>query len=274
MMYNHRECIWITHNGMKREKRHKEILTLLDERDRIDVEELAVFFNVSTATIRRDLFIMSEQGLVRKVHGGVAKFQTAHENLFATRSLQSVNQKIAIARYATRFVETGDTLFTNAGTTTALFARELVKVSNELMVITNSAEIAHEYWNNGQGDNRVYLLGGYYNGDEIETNGISILEQIERFRADHAFLTVGTVHAMQGFMDYRLEAAAIIKVMMQQARRTTVLADSSKLDQVALVSIFELGAVDRLVTDSLPSEQLADALAEASTQLHIAEPVG
>ncbi len=256
---------------MKREKRHKAILSLLDERERLEVDELAAHFDVSAATIRRDLFIMSEEGLVRKIHGGVTKFQTAQENLFATRTSQFVEQKTAIARYATQFVEPGDTLLTNAGTTTAIFASEVVKTTRRLMAITNSAEIAHNYWNNRAGDNRVYLLGGLYNGMEVETNGTPILEQIQRFRADHAFLTVGTISSIHGFMDYRLDAADVIKAMAQQARRTTILVDSSKFEQIALVTVFDLSDADRIVTDTHPGEQMMAALDEAGTQLHIAD---
>lgn len=256
---------------MGREKRFRTILTLLDEQERVNVEALAAHFDVSPETIRRDLSTMSEQGLLRKVYGGAVKFQSAQENSFALRTQQSAIQKTLIAQYAVRFVKPGDSLFLNAGTTTTIFARELVKHLDELIVITNSSQIAHEFWNNGQSRNQIYLLGGQYNAAEVETLGGMTVEQIRQFHADHAFLTVGSVNAAQGFMEYRVELAEINRAMAAQAQLATVLIDSSKLDRMALVTSCTLEMIDRLVTESPPSDTLAQALKEAGTQAHVVE---
>ena len=256
---------------MKRQTRFRTILALLDERERVNVEDLAAHFDVSPETIRRDLSTMSEQGLLRKVYGGAVKFQSAQENSFALRTKQYADQKMVIAQYAVRFVQPGDSLFVNAGTTTAIFARELVKYVDHLIIITNSPQIAHAFWNNGQSENAIYLLGGDYNGAETETLGTTVVDQIQRFHADHAFLTVGTLNAVQGFMDYRIITAEINRTMAKQAQRTTVLIDSSKLDQMALITTCSIHEIDRLVTDSSPSDTLTTALKKAGTQLHIAE---
>jgi DeoR/GlpR family transcriptional regulator of sugar metabolism len=253
----------------KREKRFSRILALLDEQERVDVEELAQFFEVSPETIRRDLSTMYEQGLLRKVHGGAVKFQSAQESPFALRTQQYAAQKTSIAQYAIRFVKPGDSLFINAGTTTTIFARELVKQIDELIIVTNSPQIAHEFYNNGQSRNKIHLIGGTYNGAEIETIGGTVVAEILRFRMDHAFITVGAVNAMMGYMDYRVEAADVTRTMVSRAKRTTVLADSSKLDQIALVSACSLEEVNRLVTDAHPSETLTAALQEAGAQLFI-----
>jgi DeoR/GlpR family transcriptional regulator of sugar metabolism len=256
---------------MKRENRFQTILALLDERERVSVEDLAAYFEVSPETIRRDLATMSEQRLLRKVYGGAVKFQSAQENPFALRTQQYAAQKTLIAQYAARFVKPGDSLFVNAGTTTTIFAKELVKRVDHLIVITNSPQIAHEFWNHAQSENTIYLLGGSYNGAEIETLGTTVVDQVQRFHADHAFLTVGSVNAVQGFMDYRVETAEMNRMIVRQAQRITVLSDSSKLDQMALITACALHEVDRLVTDSAPSDTLSAALQRAGTQVHIAQ---
>ncbi len=258
---------------MKREKRFQLILTQLDEQGRVSVDDLAVHFKVSPETIRRDLSTLSEKGILRKVYGGAVKFQSAQENPFTLRAQQYAEQKTLIAQYAIRFVNSGDSLFLNAGTTTTIFARELAKQVENLFVVTNSPQIAHEFWNDGQTNHKIYLLGGYYNGAEIEVLGLSVITAIQQFRTDHVFLTVGAMNAVQGFMDYRIETAEINRIMVQQAQRTTVLIDSSKFDQTALVSAIPLDAVDRVITDLQPSDLLAKALEEADIQLHLAEPL-
>lgn len=260
--------------SVKREKRLSRILALLDEQERVDVEELAQFFEVSPETIRRDLSAMSEQGLLRKIYGGAVKFQSAQESPFALRTQQYAAQKTSIAQYATRFVKPGDSLFLNAGTTTTIFARELVKQVDELIIVTNSPQIAHEFYNNGQSRNKIHLIGGTYNGAEIETLGSTVIAEMQRFRMDHAFITVGTISASMGYMDYRVEAADVTRTMVSRAQRATVLADSSKLDQIALVSACGLEEVNRLVTDSPPSDTLITALQEANIQLFVTGYIG
>lgn len=260
--------------SIKREKRFSRILALLDEQERVDVEQLAQYFDVSPETIRRDLSTMSELGLLRKIHGGAVKFQSAQESPFALRTQQYAAQKTGIAQYAARFVKSGDSLFINAGTTTTIFARELVKLVDGLIVVTNSPQIAHEFHNNGQSHNQIYLVGGTYNGAEIETIGAAGIVEMQRFRMDHAFITVGTINATMGYMDYRVEAADVTRTMVSRAQRATVLADSSKLDQMALISACSLEAVNRLVTDSPPSDNLLSALQEAGTQLYVTGFIG
>ena len=259
---------------MKRDKRLQIILNLVDEQEHVEVETLAEHFDVSAETVRRDLNTLSEQGLIRKVHGGAVKFQSAQENLLSSRMNHNLAQKISIAQYAAQYVDPGDSLFLNSGSTNVIFAKELTKLVDNLIIITNSFSIANEFWNKGEGHHRIYLLGGEYSGTEMDVIGSTTVDQIRQYRADHAFLTVGTVSAIHGFMDYRIEAAHVIHTMAQQARRTTVLADSSKFGQTALVTAFSLPEAYRLVTDSLPPEGLTHALDKAEIRICVTNPIG
>lgn len=259
---------------MKREDRLREILELLDQQERIEVDDLARQFSVSPETIRRDLSTLSERGLLRKVHGGAVKFQTAQEHSFTIRTYFKHDEKTAIARAAASFVSQGDSLFINAGTTTAVFARELARMVDDLTIITNSAIAANELWNRGRTRNKIYLLGGSFNGEDAETIGPMLIEQIQQFQTDHAFLTVGALSADGGFMEYRVEAAHIIRTMIHRSHRATVMADGSKLDRSALVKACDFSDVQRLVTDTQPSTELAEMLTRHALDVCIAPPVG
>lgn len=254
---------------MKRDQRFQTILSLLDEQGHVEVDTLASQLDVSPETIRRDLSVLSEQALLRKVHGGAVKFQTAQETSFTMRTQDRLAEKLAIADFAAQFVKPGDSLFLNGGTTTAIFARRITQSIGNLVIITNSPFVANEFWNRGESRHQIHLLGGDYDGAEMDTVGPAVIDQIQRFRTDHAFITVGTVSATQGYMDYRMSSAEVIRAMIQQARRATVLADSSKLGQSALVTACALDAVDRLVTDSPPPDDLAAALDNAHIRLYV-----
>jgi DeoR/GlpR family transcriptional regulator of sugar metabolism len=259
---------------MKRHQRLHTILSLLDEHGHVEVESLAEHFDVSPETVRRDLSTLSEQAQLRKVHGGAVKFQTAQETSFTMRTQNHLEAKTSIADYAVQFVNSGDSLLINGGTTTGVFARKLTQHVDSLVIVTNSPFIANEFWNKGENNHQIYLLGGRYNGADMDTEGIIVVEQVRQLQVDHAFLTVGTVSATQGFMDYRIEVAQVIRTMIQQSYRATVLADGSKLGRAALVTVCALGSVHRLVTDSLPPDDLAQALDQAGTRLYVAGQVG
>jgi len=249
------------------EQRRREILIAVDRRQRVTVDELAASLRVSKETIRRDLTVLSERGLLRKVHGGAMNVQTAAESAFDKRVRQQRAEKQAIAARAAALFEPGDSLFVDAGSTTAVFASDLARRSG-LTVITNSVEVATRIW--GGGDNEVYLLGGRYSGEVSETLGPLVLELIGRFRADHAVLTVGAVDPMQGFMDYNVDEATVAQAMIRQARSVTVLADHTKLGRAALVKVCGPEAVARLVTDSAPDAELQTVLDRAGIETVVA----
>ena len=253
---------------MKRDERHTLILERLYYQDSVSVDSLAKEFNVSLETIRRDLTALADAGSLRKVHGGAVRFQTAQEDTFALRSQVNRAAKQAIGQYATTFINSGDSLFINAGTTTAIFAEYLTDKEN-LTIITNCASVANTAWHDGNNNHKIYLLGGAYNGVDTETNGSMVIEQIRLFQADHTFMTVGAVNAEQGVMEYRVEAADIIRAMMQQSRRATVLVDSTKLGKTTLAKICELHEIDRLVTERPLSENLQRSLKTNNVEIHV-----
>ncbi len=259
---------------MKRDERHIRILDLLKDRERLEVDVLADEFNVSVETIRRDLTTLSEQGMLRKVHGGAVRFQTAREQTFSLRSQVNRAAKEAIGQHMTRLIEDGDSLFLNAGTTTAIFAEQAVHRRRELTVITNCAAIAHTMWGEGDTDHRVYLLGGAYNGIDTETSGSQVIDQLQTFQVDHAIVAIGAMDTANGPMEYRVEAAEIIRVMFRQAQNRAILVDHSKLGKTALVKICDFDTVDQVVTDRLPSDSLQEALSRSGVQLHVSGLIG
>lgn len=57
-------------SGMFAEERRQKILALLHQDKRVIAKDLAERFEISIDSIRRDLTIMEEQGLLQKTHGG------------------------------------------------------------------------------------------------------------------------------------------------------------------------------------------------------------
>lgn len=254
---------------MRPRDRRERILELLRDSDngRITVEDLVRRLKISQETVRRDLTQLSSGGLVSKFHGGVALPQSSGEGPFRARMAKSLREKRAIARSAAGLFRSGDTLLIDAGSTTVVFAEELARQTG-LTVITNSVMIAQTMSRGGNG-NRAFLIGGEYSDEAMVNLGALAVRQVAQFHAIHAVITVGAI-GIEGVMDYTLEEAEIACAMIAQARRLTVIADSSKLEKTGLFRVCGLDVVDQIVVDARPKGALSDALAAAEVQVLVA----
>ena len=175
---------------MRPNERRQHILELLRQRERISVDELARLLGTSQETIRRDLAELAENGQVTKFHGGASLPPSGeHENAFQTRMNEFASEKRAVARYAAGLYSPGDSLLIDTGTTTLFFARELARL-NRITVITNSLQIAASI---GASGNRVFMIGGEYRPESAQNTGPLAMEQIARFNAEHAVVTIGAL---------------------------------------------------------------------------------
>ncbi|MEP9374383.1 DeoR/GlpR family DNA-binding transcription regulator [Mesorhizobium sp. KR1-2] len=245
-------------------ERRDRILQMLRDGQRLSVEHLAEELEASKETIRRDLTELAAEGLIRKFHGGASLPEPRSENRFQLRMTENMREKRAVARRAALLFEPGDTLFVDTGTTTVMFAEELARRSG-ITVITNSVTIA-QIITQGESGNRVFVIGGEYVSEAAENLGSLAVEQVGRFQAVHAVITVGAIDEF-GVMDFSLEEAEVGRAMIAQARSITVIADSSKLNRMALFRVCPLEEIDRLVIDRAPTGAIAEALKTAGIEL-------
>jgi DeoR/GlpR family transcriptional regulator of sugar metabolism len=250
------------------EQRRGAILELARQNSELKVDDIASRFGVSRETVRRDLAQLDARGLLRRVHGGAQKPQTAAEAPFRDRLIENADAKERIARTTASLFQDDDTLMIDTGSTTQALALELAP--RRLMIITNSVGVAQNLYRPGSLA-RVHLVGGEYRGDTGEMLGSVALDQIGRYRADHAILTVGAIDAQGGFMDFDVEEAMVARAMIRQSEQVTVIADHSKFGRVAMAQVCPLDGVSRLVTDHLPNLVMAEALRAAGVEIQVAE---
>ncbi len=254
---------------LKPQLRRSAILDLARQDVELRVDEIAERFGVSRETIRRDLVHLDARRLLRRVHGGAERPRAGVEASFSQRLTDNVEEKLRIAKTAASLFDANDTLMIDTGSTTEVFAAELAK-RGRFTIITNSIGVA-QHVHGAKRSSRVYLLGGEYRGETGETLGSVTLDQLTRFRADHAVLTVGGIDAAGGFMDYDVEEAMVARTMIAQVQNVTVVADHSKFGQIAMFKICELSAVSRLVTDQPPASALIEALRTHRVEIIVAE---
>ncbi|MEM9221706.1 MAG: DeoR/GlpR family DNA-binding transcription regulator [Pseudomonadota bacterium] len=250
---------------MRPKERQSIILEQIRRENRVDVEDLAETFTVSAETIRRDLDALASTGAIHRVRGGAKRLKLATENSLTERMGEHADAKGAIARKLAGVLDEGDTLFMDTGSTTLACATALADLPG-MTVITNALGIAEQLGAQGR-RHRVFLLGGRYGCANHQTAGPMVIEQIARFQADHAVLTVAAVDTAGGAMDADEAEAEVARAMRAAAKNTIVLANGAKMGRRAAFRVCRLGEIDVLVSDMAPPPEIAAALQAAGAQV-------
>lgn len=233
-------------------------MLLLQAHHRVSTDTLADEFGVSRETVRRDLLELEGEGHVKRVHGGAVLPHPAAEEPFQERMNLHLNEKKAIAKHAIKLLKPGQCVMIDAGTTTSVFARELAKVPN-LLVVTNSIEIVTTLHQSDHGV-QVLLVGGRMVSDVPATYGEFSLADIARFNADVAVLSPVAFHSEQGATSYDIHEAEIARAMITQSHKVIMLADHTKLETTSRVQYCTPAEVDILVTSAGAEPEDLDAL--------------
>ena len=224
-------------------------------------------------TIRRDIEVLAERGLVAKVHGGAMAVEGAtDEPGYATKSEQQLAEKAAIARAGARLVKAGSAIGISAGTTTAALARELTDVP-ELTVVTNSIPVADVFYHHGRRDQTVVLTGGTRTPSDALVGPVA-QEAAARINLDMLFLGVHGMSPRAGFTTPNLSEADTNRALVAAARRLVVLADHTKWDLVGFATIAALSDAHILISDADLSHEARKELAAEVGDLIIADESG
>jgi DeoR family glycerol-3-phosphate regulon repressor len=238
-------------------KRHGAILKLLEGRGSLTVAVLSQELAVSTETVRRDIRALVEAGAAVRVHGAVGLAGKTGEAPFDRRMRENAGAKRRIARAMAERIADGGSLMLDTGTTTSFLARELLG-HRRLTVVTNSSDIARTLATvNG---NRVFMAGGELRGDSGASLGASSLAFIRSFAVEHAIISAGAIDA-SGVMDFDLQEAEFARAALACGQRRVVVTDASKFGRRGFIRVVGFDAVDEVVTDAAPPEDVAAAMA-------------
>ena len=226
-------------------ERRQAILTEICATDAVSAEALSRRFAVSVETIRRDLRGLHDQGLLTRVYGGATR-PRAYEAPFETRRVEHLDRKRAMGRLAASLVEAGETLILDIGTSVAEVARAL-PAAYRGKVLTNSLLAAVELA--GREYVEVLTSGGSVRAGDLACSGPHAEAFFGSYFADKAFLGSGGVHPIVGLTDYHPGEIASRKIILGHAAECYVLADSSKLGQIALAKVCELAELTAVITD-------------------------
>jgi len=229
------------------EERRRAILDQLTHQGRVLVTELSQQFETSQVTIRKDLEILHARGLIHRTHGGAlpAREGALEDPTLREKEKLHRHEKLRIAESAAAKVKEGQVVILDSGTTTTAIARALRTFQN-LTIITNAVNIAAELAGTAV---EVILTGGTLRKNSFSLVGPIAEETLRRLSADQLFLGVDGFDVQYGLSTPNLLEAKVNRVMVEIAKKTTVVCDSSKFGRHSLSLIVPLSAVQEVITD-------------------------
>ncbi len=233
------------------EERRAQLIELVRTRRFAALQELAIELGVSESTIRRDLELLEDLGLLRRVHGGVLYVGSAPAlPHFEARQPVRREEKQAIARKTAAMIEDGESLILDGGTTTFEVARLLA--GRPLHVVTNSLPIADLFAPHPNCD--LVLIGGNICPRTGVSMGPYAVEMLSKLRVRRTILSVAAVNPEGCFNNNRV-LVETEKEMLRAGGEVVVVADSSKFGQQSIAHLCSLSEVDVIVSDeNLPAE--------------------
>lgn len=237
----------------KLETRRKAILDALQLSGKVSVTQLSQDLDTTPITIRSDLNAMAQEGLLIRVQGGAVSAPNSKSN--CTIQPTNLKEKKALATAVAEIIKDGDTLFINSGTTVEQVATALKGKSN-VNVVTNSlavATIADEI-----PSFRVILLGGEINSQFGFTYGGDALAQLENYTANWAILSVDGINVTCGITTCHAEEALVDRAMINNARKTMIVADHTKIGKSGFARICDKLDNVQVVTNSTDTADLVN----------------
>ncbi|MBE6356394.1 MAG: DeoR/GlpR transcriptional regulator [Lentisphaerae bacterium] len=231
--------------------RSYEIVEYLKGKKYCTIPELREKFQVSNATIHRDLASLESRGVIRRMRGGVALGGKRPELPVSTAFQERLNwhsrEKQLIAEEAFTRIEEGDILFLDSSTTVLLLARKLLESQfSNLTIVTNAVSIIQDF----QKFPAHYVLIGLGGTYDMQLNaflGQSTMRELEQLSISKAFISAFGLSDETVTTNHEKHFALMLK-LMEMAGQRILLLDRSKFDRKGLFRFASRQAFDEIIS--------------------------
>lgn len=242
-------------------RRQQEILDYINERQNVHFYDLCEHFNVSNATMRRDLTSLQDLGLIERYHGGarsihhISSIFNQHTNKITDREDKYLKEKEIIASAALSILKSGDSIMFDASSTCLAFCRKIAQTDLKLTIITNYFSVASCFEDNKNID--IVYIGGAYHHESNSTSGPIAEQTLGTLGATYAFFGIDGIDPERGLSNNRIDAINLKKIMISHCQKSICLADYSKFNINAAVQVTSLDHIDCIITNKeLPDEEV------------------
>ena len=249
-------------------QRRDKILELLQEDGSAKVLDLAKLFKVTEVTIRQDLEKLDKDGLIIREHGGAyLKNIKDQVQTFSLTHQEHLDKKELIAAKCLEFIESGDTIILDSGSTTTEVAKKL-KGMKSLTVITNALNIALML--GAEPGIEVIVTGGEFKPPTLSLTGQKAADFFKGLHVQKLFLATAGISLKAGLTYPSISDLVVKKAMIDAAETTYLVADSTKIGKAAFASLGALSLIDYIITDSGIEEKHKEVFHDNEIELIIA----
>jgi DeoR/GlpR family transcriptional regulator of sugar metabolism len=250
-------------------QRRDKILELLKEDGSAKVIDLAKIFKVTEVTVRQDLEKLEKDGLLVREHGGAfLKNIKDQVSSFSLANQSNMDKKALIADKCLEFIESGDTIILDSGSTTTEIAKRLKGIKH-LTVITNALNIALML--GAEPGIEVIMTGGEFKPPTLSLTGQKAADFFKGINVQKLFLATAGLSLKYGLTYPSISDLVVKKAMIESAETTYLVADSTKIGMSAFASLGSLSLIDYIITDAGIEEKYKNVLKENEIELIIAE---
>lgn len=246
-------------------QRHAAILKQLEEQESVDVQQLCEVLGVSAVTIRKDLKLLEEKGLLFRTHGGASSVNPyIRDRDVQEKALIFAQEKQAIAEFAAGLIEKNDSIIIGSGTSMVALARA-IKSPGGLTVITSALHVSLELSNTL--DTQVIQLCGKVRQTAASVVGQEAIDLLAGVACSKVFLGADGIDLDFGISTTNLEEARLNQQMIRSSEETIVLVDSSKFGRKSFGKICGFDQISKIITDHRVSEKIVLSLEEMGVEV-------
>ncbi len=259
-------------------ERKAEIIQMLESQGTVDVSNLAIKFQASRETVRRDLRELEANGIIKRTHGGAVlserhnNIQKSQEYPVAVRGIQRFHEKNEICKKAASFIQDGDIIFVDNSSTTMYLTRYL-PAGIQVTFITNSIKFMLECMQNPNPNILLISLGGIFHSNNLSVYGNGTLKSAEEYYPNKAFLSCAAISAKGMLADTSIYELDTKRMMIERAQEVYILADHTKFNKNGPISLSAASSIDYLITDSQIEASMLAPLSLVDLKIVVADSI-
>ena len=246
--------------------RQQEILDIARQQGRVAVDELALRFEVTPQTIRKDLNDLCGRRVLTRTHGGAILSSGVENVAYDARRVLAQVEKQRIGQYAAQLIPNDTSLFVNIGTTTEEVARNLTG-HRGLLVVTNNINVATILIPSPRIE--VIIVGGVVRKSDGGIVGENTIDFIAQFKMDHAVIGVSAIDDDGALLDFDYREVLAARAIIKNSRNVILVADATKFTRTAPIRIGHISQVDCFVTDCPPPENIVEVCRHNGVALEV-----
>ena len=233
-------------------ERRLKIAELASNNSGIRTSELSDMFEVSEMTILRDLNVLEEEGILKRVYGGaVAIKDTSMDIPVVLREKINVEAKNTISWHALDLISDGDSIMLD-GSSTSLALAKCLHSKKDITVISNGFNIINVLKDIKKVN--IISLGGEYDPVTMNFTGPASISMLSGFNADKAFISSAGISVNAGVTVANSMQASLKKAMIDSSVQSILLVDNTKFGKVTLNKVCDIEDLDMIITDKKPDQ--------------------